>query len=232
MKHAAPLPAFRYFLLDFDGVVADTESIFAAFDCELLNTALTKAGESPDLTADYVRTLAGMPAAEKLEQIAADRGFDAAPLRGPFMQEREAVRPGLFRRHPPPLARGLAAFLDQNRKYTALVSNKRAYKLEQELLDLGLGTSFAAIISCEPPLRRKPAPDMIFRAMGILGARAEETCNIGDTAFDMQAAIAAGITPAGFVIEGLENAPERASALDDAGAAFVFDDFQHIKHRR
>ncbi len=222
------LPAFRYFLLDFDGVVAETESVFAEFDCALLNETLGKAGIEPDLTPDYVRGYAGVPAEDKLEKVAALKCFDPAPFMAGFTEKRNALRKDLFRKNPARPANGLEAFLKANRKRAALVTNKRAFKLEPDLLALGLGSSFAAIIACEPPLRKKPEADMIYQAMGILNAKPEETCLIGDTVYDIEAAARAMITPIGFVIEGIENAKTRAEELEKAGAAFVIDSFDDL----
>ncbi len=219
---------FKYFLLDFDGVVADTESVFAAFDCRHLNETLALAGQAADLTPEIVRPMAGNPAETKLEMIAAERGFDAAPLMESFSERRNKARKTLFRDNPVPLGKGIEAFLEKHRRQSALVTNKQAFKLEQDILFTGLGSAFRAIITCDPPLRKKPAPDLLFRAMGILGAEAEETCYVGDNVLDIEAAINAGVTPVGFIIEGLENAPERVAELKKAGAKTVIDNFDDL----
>jgi beta-phosphoglucomutase-like phosphatase (HAD superfamily) len=43
------MPPFKYAIFDFDGVIADTETVFARFDCALLNDVLVKAGLEPSL---------------------------------------------------------------------------------------------------------------------------------------------------------------------------------------
>ena len=66
----------------------------------------------------------------------------------------------------------------------------------------------------------KPAPDMLLQAMADGGIAADRAVMIGDTSFDMQMAVAAGMP--GF---GVSWGCHPVAALTDAGAALVATDF-------
>ncbi|MBN9440829.1 HAD-IA family hydrolase [Bosea sp. (in: a-proteobacteria)] len=66
----------------------------------------------------------------------------------------------------------------------------------------------------------KPHPEMILRAMRETGARPEATLMIGDSNFDMEMAVAAGVAPVA-VSWGFQSVP----ALKAAGAAHVIEDW-------
>lgn len=215
---------FTHILLDFDGVVVDTETVFAEFDCRLLNETLMLAGLPADLTIADVRPMAGLKEWDKLTVTGHMKGFDPAPLMEGFLARRAAVRPFLFRDHPAQRGAGLAAFMEKHRGRSALVTNKDAGKLETDLSLMGLEDMFDVIVTADPPLRPKPAPDTLLRALSLLNAAPERAAYVGDNALDMEAAKAAGMTGLGFVIEGIARAPARAEALRQAGAFSVLDD--------
>ncbi len=220
---------FSHILLDFDGVVADTESVFDVFDCGVINEVLEKAGLKPDLSPEIMRRYAGLPAEDKLEVIASEKGFDAASHMERFIEKRNAERPVIFRKHKVSLARGFEAFIEKHGSRCALVTNKSRDKLEWDLGEMGMAGLFPVTACLEPPLRRKPAPDLLFRAMDQLaGAKAETSAYVGDNALDMEAALAAGVFPIGFIIEGAGQRPQQAGILRDAGAKIIVDNFDEL----
>lgn len=94
-------------------------------------------------------------------------------------------------------------------------------------VDLFLGrenlTPLFATLQTADDAPSKPHPGMILRAMEETGAAPERTVMIGDTSYDMQMAVNAGVTAIG-VDWGYHTAEE----LLEAGAGAVARDFPHL----
>jgi phosphoglycolate phosphatase len=216
-------------IFDFDGVVADTESVFAHFDSDIINFYLEKAKIPDRVTPSDIRKLAGGPGIEKLYKIGKSLGIDLSPYEKEFSADRDDRRKTLFSQYEAVLSKNIEALLKKlGKKRSAIATNKLAYKLEQDLKNMGYYHLFVTKITSDPPMQRKPAPDIILEAIKRLDAKPEECAYIGDNKNDMIAAIAAGVTPIGFIIEGLENAPQNAQTLKDHGAIMVIDDFADL----
>jgi HAD superfamily hydrolase (TIGR01509 family) len=222
-----PAP-FQYAIFDFDGVIADTETVFARFDCALLNDVLVKAGLEPHLTPSYVRTLAGNNEVRKLEIVAEKYGFDGAPYLSDFKAARDATRGSLFSDYPVPLGKGVREFIAGLEGRCALATNKSSAKLLPDLELMEIEDLFSILVPCDPPLQKKPAPDILLEAVKRLGADIGDCAYIGDNVLDMQAASAAGMAAIGFVIEGMDGHETRIDALLDHGARIVLDDFADV----
>lgn len=222
------MKSFTHIIFDFDGVIADTENVFATFDCRLLNDVLERAGLPPSLTPHDIRQLAGNNDAAKLAIIAKRYDFDPTPHQDEFIKTRSAQRKTLFRDSPAPIGANLMVFLNSIKGRNALATNKTAAKLFYDLELMALDTLFDTIITCDPPLRKKPAPDMLLEAAKRLNAHPENCAYIGDNTLDIQAAIAAQMIPIGFIIEGTAQHPTREQELKDHGAHIIIDDFMAI----
>lgn len=222
-------PYIKYVIFDFDGVIADTESVFAAFDYELLNNVLDKANIDERLSVKDVRELSGQSGETKLNTIAERFGFDAETYKDEFIKDRTEKRKTLFQDNPAPLGKNLREFLTGLDGRTAVATNKTSKKFNMDTEIMGLTTLFDSVVTCDPPLRGKPETDLLLAAAFKLGAEPYECAYIGDNTSDMIAAQKAGMVPIGFVIEGKENAPERVQELTDNGAHHVIDDFMDMK---
>ena len=76
-----------------------------------------------------------------------------------------------------------------------VVSNKAGKYLRAEVLHLGWSAHFAAVVGAGDAAADKPDPAPIFMALNSLGVSpGREVWYLGDTALDMQAARAAGVT--------------------------------------
>jgi len=76
-----------------------------------------------------------------------------------------------------------------------VVSNKAGNYLRAEVLHLGWSGHFAAVIGAGDASADKPSPEPIFMALKEMGfSPCREIWYLGDTALDMQAARAAGVT--------------------------------------
>ena len=64
----------------------------------------------------------------------------------------------------------------------------------RDLLEsLGIAALFSAVVGPEDAPRPKPAPDMLLKAMELLGRRPEETLYVGDMVVDVETARGAGV---------------------------------------
>lgn len=218
-------------LFDFDGVIADTESVFATFDCRLLNEVLEQAGRPEDLTPGEIRQLAGAGSGDKKLQIISERkGFDPAPFMEAFLEKRGHLRKTLFRDEKAYLARGLTGFFTHFPGRYALATNKRLHKVQNDIANMGLGAYLDPVIfACEPPLRPKPEPDILLAAAKALDCDPARMAYVGDNVLDIEAARNAGMLPVGFIIEGLPHS--RSAILEKAGAAAIIDDMAWLADR-
>lgn len=219
---------FTHIIFDFDGTIADTESIFAQFDQTLLNEALKREGIQSELNRQETRNLAGNNATSKLEIIAERYNFPAENQLEQFLQERENKRNDLFRKYPPPIGTNLNTLLSHLDNKYAIATNKSGKRLHHDLKIMGIEHLFKVIVACDPPHRKKPAPDMLLAAAKELNTAPESCAYIGDNTIDMLAAINANMTPIAFIIEGIAKEPTRANNLKDAGAKIIIDDFSDL----
>lgn len=107
-----------------------------------------------------------------------------------------------------------------------VVSNKAGPFLRKEVAHLGWGRFFGPVIGAGDAAADKPAPDPIHLALARLGHSADHSVwYIGDTALDMRAAHAAGVTA---VLVG--NA-EHDGGIDRAAPDFHFPTAFHLRSR-
>ncbi len=77
----------------------------------------------------------------------------------------------------------------------AVVSNKEGGPLRREVAHLGWGALFAAVVGADDAAAPKPHPAPIWHALAAIGMKpGRHVWYVGDTATDMQAALAAGCT--------------------------------------
>ena len=219
----------RYFIFDFDGVVADTEDVFAKFDCSIINEYLPRAGSGYKVPYDIMRGLAGIPGEEKFLTIFKNLDIDPTPFQQEFALDRTERRKLLFETHPVTVGKNLREFLKKIDGRFALATNKQAHTLQHDMKIIGLDTLFPIIVSADPPLRRKPEPDIIIEAMKRLNCQSEDCIYIGDNVADIEAALAADIIPIGFVIDSIIDKKSHMAQLKNAGASMVIDDFYDLK---
>ena len=74
-----------------------------------------------------------------------------------------------------------------------------------------------AIVSSEDVEQSKPSPEIVEKAVEAAGAPAARCVLIGDTAYDMKAAVSAGVTGIGVLCGGISEAE-----LREAGASRVY----------
>lgn len=105
--------------------------------------------------------------------------------------------------------------LDERRRPWAIATSSRREQVEASVNALALARR-PVIIDGSNVQHAKPAPDLLLIAARELGVEPSRSCYVGDSTWDMQAAVAAGM-PAIGVVSGSASARE----LSEAGAIFT-----------
>ena len=216
---------FRLVVFDFDGTLVDSQRFIA--------TAMARAFEDQGFPApapEAVRRIIGLrleTAAARLLFGSQDPGPDemetaeriAAAYRIAFqdMRARNLVDEPLY-----PGARAALAKLDEPHVCLGIATGKSRRGLVSSLERHDLSAFFVTLqTSDDGP--GKPHPEILHRAMAEAGAEPEETVMIGDTSYDMEMAVNAGVTALG-VDWGYHGAEE----LRASGAPHVVESFPEL----
>jgi phosphoglycolate phosphatase len=105
----------------------------------------------------------------------------------------------------------------------AVVTNKPADFSRRILEGLGIGTRFHTILGGDSVRKRKPDPEALFKAMEFSNATASETAMVGDSAVDIEAGKAAGVTTCG-VLGGFRPKEE----LEAAGCDLIVENLREL----
>jgi pyrophosphatase PpaX len=97
-----------------------------------------------------------------------------------------------------------------------IVTSKVGFMAERALVHVGLREYMQVLIASDSTTKHKPDPEPVLVAMERLGARPLETIFVGDSPYDMMAAVAAGVRPVGVAWGAFE-----AEELVASGAAVV-----------
>ncbi|MGV9391316.1 HAD-IA family hydrolase [Streptomyces olivaceus] len=176
-----PLPT-RAIVFDLDGVLVDSVGVMR----EAFTVAYREVvgpGEPP--FAEYSKHLG-----RYFPDIMRIMGLPLA-LQEPFVREsyRLAHRVRMFD-GVPDLLRSL-----RTDGYRLAVATGKSGPRARSLLDgLGVLTQFEHVLGSDEVANAKPAPDIVLRAMELLGAGPDETMMIGDAVTDLASARAAGVT--------------------------------------
>lgn len=77
--------------------------------------------------------------------------------------------------------------------HLGVITSKTRKEYENDFLPFALGDYFDTVITVEDALHPKPSPDPIFKYLELAGAKKEEVLYIGDSSYDMQCALDAGV---------------------------------------
>ena len=124
---------------------------------------------------------------------------------------------------PLPGARELLGRLDEAGVTWAIATSSRAAQVAASVAALRLGTP-PRIVDGSAVERAKPAPDLLLLAAQRLDVEAEECWYVGDSTWDMRAAVAAGMLAIGVTA----GAAVEAGALRDAGATAVLETLEQL----
>jgi len=174
-------------IFDHDGLMVNSEHVvFAA-----LRDIFGRYGH--DFAWDYYCTSIGLPVAESIARYLRD-----IPIGVPyddFFAERDAlVREYMETRLA--LMPGLVELLDELARHgvpmAIATSGARAY-IARNLDRFGIARYFSAIACIDDVARGKPHPDLILKALEMMGARPEEAIMLEDSPHGVEAARRAGV---------------------------------------
>ena len=106
----------------------------------------------------------------------------------------------------------------------AIATSSRAAQVAASVAALGLAAP-PRIIDGSTVARAKPAPDLLLLAARQLGADPERSWYVGDSTWDMRAAVAAGMRAIGVTAGAAVGADE----LRAAGAAIVLETLDELE---
>jgi pyrophosphatase PpaX len=172
-------------LFDLDGTLLDSERAI----CE--SGVLAFAGIGVTTTELAVADHLGAPLEELFAVLAPGRDAATYARFLALYVEHHDEHPERF---PPPLP-GVVAGLAQAARLAprfAVATTKPTHRAREQLEAAHLLASFAHVQGTEPPLRPKPAPDVLVAACTALRIDPRTTWMVGDTPRDVGAAHAAG----------------------------------------
>ena len=209
-------------LFDLDGTLIDSAPDIAIAVNELL------AGEGhAALTLAEVRSMIGNGIRKLVERAFAARGVT---LEGDNLDALFETMLGIYGRHLtgetkllPGAAQMLAAYSKAGVRI-AVVTNKHE-GFSRTILDaLELSHHVHAVVGGDTGPTRKPAPDMLFHALELVGVDVSRALMVGDSPADIDAAKAAGM-PSVAVRGGYTNI-----AVEDLGANLVIESMVDLPH--
>lgn len=199
-------------VFDLDGTLVDT------VDDRIEAWAAAFAERSIPVTRDRLEPMIGMDGRRLAREVA---GAAGRALTDAEVEELDRRSGELFderNRDPRPLpgARELLRRLDAAGVTWAIATSSRPEQVARSVAALGLGHE-PRIVDGSRVENAKPAPDLLLLAAGELGTAPEATWYVGDSTWDMQASVAAGMPGIGV----LAGAAVDADALLRAGARQV-----------
>ena len=202
-------------IFDIDGTLVDSNRAHAESWAE----TLTSFGY--DVSADQVQPLIGMGGDKLLPELI---GVDIESEEGrKYSEHRTAL---FFRKYFPrlrafPKARALAERFAADGLRMVTASSASEEELEKLLKVAGIGDLLTDTTSSDDAEHSKPDPDIVHAAVGRIGLAAADLVMIGDTPYDVEAALGAGVRIVAV----------RSGGWDDeslAGATAIYDDVSHL----
>ncbi|MFJ1811402.1 MULTISPECIES: HAD-IA family hydrolase [unclassified Streptomyces] len=168
-------------VFDLDGVIVDSFPVMReAFT--IAYAEVVGAGTAP--FAEYERHLG-----RYFPDIMSIMGLPLE-MEGPFVRESYRLAGRV------PLFAGVTALLEELRERglrTAIATGKAGARARHLLDTLGVLHHFDHVLGSDEVARAKPAPDIVLRALELLGARPEDALMVGDAVTDIAAARGAGV---------------------------------------
>ncbi|HET9757142.1 MAG TPA: HAD family hydrolase [Candidatus Limnocylindrales bacterium] len=214
---ALPLP--DAVLFDLDGTLADT--VQTRIDAWL---AVFEEVDLPT-SRDDLAPLIGVDGKRLAREVAARAGRPIDDGRAEAIDKRSGEIYEQLNRSPRPLpgVRELVDALEARGIDWAIATSSRKDQVTTSVKALDLGKE-PTIVDASHVKHAKPEPDLLLRAAEELEVEPARAWYVGDSTWDMVAAVAAGMLPIGVTA----GSAVPASALDGAGAAVVVQDLLEI----
>lgn len=198
-------------LLDVDGTLVDSNDAHAHAWC----AALREAGFDVEFAA--VRRLIGMGGDKLLPKIA---GIDANSQQGEAVSKRRGQifqQEYLRQIRPFPRVRELLSRMTQSGLELVIASSAKSDELDGLLEICGAADFIQGKTSSDDVGNSKPDPDIIHAALHRLGRSADSVIFLGDTPYDVEAGLKAGVRVIAVRSGGWKDADLR-------GASKIYDD--------
>ena len=212
-----PLPAAVIF--DLDGTLVDTvqtriDAWLAVFEEVDLSTS-----------RDDLAPLIGVDGKRLAREVAARAGRPVDDERAEAIDKRSGEIYERLNRSPRPLpgVREVVDAIEKRRISWAIATSSRKDQVATSVQALGLDTE-PTIVDASHVEHAKPEPDLLLRAAEELDVEPARAWYVGDSTWDMVAAVAAGMIPIGVTA----GSAVPASGLEGAGAAVVVEDLLAI----
>jgi HAD superfamily hydrolase (TIGR01509 family) len=211
----------RAMIFDLDGTLVDT--------VERRIVAWLQAFEEAGFPASRaaVAPLIGSDGRWLARRIAAEAGDDLDDDRAEQVDKRSGAIYQALNVDPQPLpgARELLASLDAAGLAWAIATSSRRDQVKASVDALALSAE-PMVVDGSHVSHAKPEPDLLLLAARQLGVSPAESWCVGDSTFDMQAAVAAGMRGV-----GVTTGSAARDALQDAGAAEVLGSLEELAKR-
>jgi len=210
----------RAWILDVDGTLIDSN----AAHVEAWQRAFARHGHG--ITAERIRVEIGKGGDKLVPSILGDTAEQREGETLRELQTEEFLAIARSRKLPPfPGARELVAELRRRGIRTAIATSSGNEHLEALGRSSGLDLAHLTdvLVNADDIEESKPAPDLIVAAVKKVGVPAAECVMVGDTPWDAQACVAAGVACIGVRSGGNDSATLRA-----AGAREVREDLADV----
>lgn len=202
-----PPPKVRAVVFDLDGLMFDTEALFARVAGELL------AARGKAFTPEIMRAMIGRRAAEAYPALRAMAGLEESA--DDLLAETRARFAALMDTavHPTPGLFALLAHLAERSLPMAVATSSRREYAEKLLRSHGVFDRLAFLLASEDVTRGKPDPEVYRKAATRLGLPPSSVLVLEDSPPGLAAAVAAGAFAVGV--------PHEQSPAEGLGAAHL-----------
>ena len=208
------------FIFDLDGTLIDSRSDIA-FSLNLVLARMNMPGLSESRVGDFVGSGVQKLVERTLQEITGHQPA-AELVQTSITLFREEYGKHLLDKTR--LCYGVSAALDRLPWAAfAVVTNKPESFSRRILEGLGVGNRFCTILGGDSIRNRKPHPEALLKAMEVCKASPSETAMVGDSAVDIQAGKAAGVTTCG-VLGGFRPREE----LEAAGCDVIIENMLEL----
>ena len=207
-QRLAGLPTPAALIFDLDGTLVDT------VETRIQAWLAVFAEEGIPARREQLEPMIGVDGRKLARDVAAAAGIELAPGRDEAIDRRAGEIYGVRNRDPRPLpgARELLLDLDERGVPWAIATSSRREQVAASVEALRLPRS-PTIVDGSRVERAKPAPDLLLVAAEELGVDPTQAWCVGDSTWDMRAAVAASMVPIGVTTGAVD-----ARALLNAGA--------------
>jgi len=176
----------KLIIWDFDGTLVDSRPLIEAGMLHALKVLKLP----PEVTQEWLRYV-GLPVEVGIRATFGPLGFDLDDVAQAYRSFGHPENEHLLRAFP-----GMDQLLEelaQRHIPMAIATSKRSAALTRQLSRLGWTGHFSPLITPDQVTHGKPHPESLEQCLKAHGLNPEEALMIGDTPFDMEMALSAGM---------------------------------------